>query len=130
MNSIRQRLDHLLTWLQECQPDIVCLQEIKCREGEYPLKAFQKAGYEHVEIAGQKGYHGVATVSRYPLQRLDTPEFCMHGEARGVAVKVRGVEVHNLYVPAGGDEPDPEINPKFAHKLDFIDRMGTTFTKS
>ena len=52
----------------------------------------------------------------------------MHGEARGVAVKVRGVEVHNLYVPAGGDEPDPEINPKFAHKLDFIDRMDSIYT--
>jgi exodeoxyribonuclease-3 len=71
--------------------------------------------------------HGVAIASRYPLERLDTPDFCMREEARVVAARVKGIDVHNLYVPAGGDEPDPEINDKFAHKLEFLKRMETGY---
>ena len=127
INSVRLRINRVIDFAAREAPDVICLQEIKCREGEFPFKAFNKAGYEHIEVSGQKGYHGVATISRTPIERLETPDFCMHGEARGVAVKVGGYELHNLYVPAGGDEPDVEANPKFAHKLEFIDRMGRVY---
>ena len=127
INSVRLRIDRVCQYLQTHGPEVLCLQEIKCREGEFPLKAFHKIGYEHVEIAGQKGYHGVATISRLPLQRLETPALCRHEEARALSVSVAGLELHNLYVPAGGDEPDTEANPKFAHKLDFIERMARLY---
>lgn len=123
INSVRLRMPRVADFIAREKPDILCLQEIKCREAEYPLKAFEEAGLPYVEIAGQKGMHGVAIGSRYPLQRLDNPDFCMREEARAMSVRVAGIDIHNLYVPAGGDEPDPEINDKFAHKLEFLARM-------
>lgn len=123
INSVRLRMPRVADFIAREKPDVLCLQEIKCRESEFPLKAFKEAGLPYVEVAGQKGMHGVAIGSRYPLERLDNPGFCMRDEARAMSVRVGGVEVHNLYVPAGGDEPDPEINDKFAHKLEFLARM-------
>ncbi|MFC7292323.1 exodeoxyribonuclease III [Hirschia litorea] len=123
INSVRLRMPRVADFIAREKPDILCLQEIKCREAEYPLKAFEEAGMPYVEIAGQKGMHGVAIGSKYPIERLDTPDFCMRGEARALSVKIAGIEIHNLYVPAGGDEPDPVINEKFAHKLEFLARM-------
>ncbi len=123
INSVRLRIDRVVAFIKREKPDILCLQEIKCQEAEYPLKAFEKAGLPHVAIAGQKGMHGVAIASRHPIERLDPPPFCQHNHARAVAVRVAGFEVHNLYVPAGADIPDPAVNDKFAHKLDFVERM-------
>ncbi|MHA1554190.1 MAG: exodeoxyribonuclease III, partial [Alphaproteobacteria bacterium] len=80
-------------------------------------------------VRGQKGYHGVATVSRRPLKTVTSQAFCGKDDARHVAVTVQlgraPVTVHNTYVPAGGDEPDPQTNEKFAHKLDFLKELGT-----
>ncbi|MGF1463165.1 MAG: exodeoxyribonuclease III [Maricaulaceae bacterium] len=127
INSVRLRIDQVLKFLLQHQPDVLCLQEIKCREQQFPAKALAEAGWPHMAIAGQKGSHGVAAVSRRPLSRLPSHDFCRQGDARHVSVLVDGVEVHNFYVPAGGDEPDPAINPKFDHKLDFLDRMRAYF---
>lgn len=129
INSVRLRVGRVLDFAARENPDVICLQEIKCREGEFPAKEFRKAGYEHIQIAGQKAYHGVAVVSRLPMERLDNPAFCMRDEARAMSVKVAGIEVHNLYVPAGGDEPDPDINDKFAHKLDFLKCMEDVYSQ-
>ena len=89
--------------------------------------AFRDAGYRHIEIHGQKGYHGVAIVSRLPLIAVDKRRFCGKEDARHIAATVsygeRPITIHNLYIPAGGDEPDPEVNPKFAHKLSFLDEL-------
>ena len=108
---------------------MLCLQETKCRDAEFPLAAFRRFGYEHIAINGQKGYHGVAIASRLPFARIERRGFCDKGDARHIAVAltsgVREIMVHNLYVPAGGDEPDPVINPKFAHKLGFLDEMAS-----
>src|SRR5208283_2096253 len=89
-----------------------------------------KLGYPHVAINGQKGYHGVAIASKIPLQIIDRRSFCEKGDARHIAVALspggahgKAITLHNFYVPAGGDEPDPAINPKFAHKLAFLDEM-------
>ncbi|ACK49309.1 exodeoxyribonuclease III Xth [Methylocella silvestris BL2] len=130
INSVRLRIDLVARFLNEHAPDLLCLQETKCRDAEFPLSAFHKLGYPHVEINGQKGYHGVAIASRLPLGDIDRRGFCEKGDARHLAVSftpqgaARPVRLHNFYVPAGGDEPDPLINPKFAHKLAFLDEMA------
>ena len=85
------------------------------------------AGYPYVEIHGQKGYHGVAIASRLPLTAIDKRSFCGKNDARHIAATVaygeRPITIHNLYIPAGGDEPDPDRNVKFAHKLSFLDEL-------
>lgn len=123
INSVRLRALRVEAFLKAHKPDVLCLQEIKCREAEFPTGVFTGLGYSHIQIAGQKGLHGVATVSRIPLEAIEPPGFCNLGHARILASRVAGYELHNIYLPAGGDEPDPEINDKFAHKLEFLDRM-------
>ena len=127
INSVRLRLPLVLGFLRDSQPDILCLQEIKCPEEFFPYQAFHDAGYPHVIISGQKGYHGVATISRLPLELVERRDFCTKGDCRHVSTRFMAgglsVLLHNFYVPAGGDEPDPEVNPKFRHKLDFIEEM-------
>ena len=123
INSVRLRIDRVAAFLRREKPDVLCLQEIKCLEDQFPRKAFEAAGYSHIHLSGQKGMHGVAIVSRIEMESLETPGLCRHGHARCAAVKVAGFELQNLYVPAGADIPDPAVNEKFAHKLDFIERM-------
>lgn len=127
INSVRLRIDRVLDFLRREKPDVLCLQEIKCLEDQFPRAAFEKAGFEHIHLSGQKGMHGVATVSRVPLEKIETPPLCREGHARCASVKVAGFELHNLYVPAGADIPDPALNDKFAHKLDFVERMRATY---
>ena len=127
INSVRLRIELVKRLLEETQPDVLCLQEIKCRNDAFPRAALAELGYVHQHVVGQKGWHGVATVSRLPLEELEAPAFCQRGEARVAASRVAGVTIHNLYVPAGGDEADPEVNPKFAHKLDFLARMEADY---
>ena len=90
-----------------------------------------KLGYNHIALNGQKGYHGVAIVSRHAFAEERRRDFCAKGDSRHVAVtlkgKAAGAEIYNLYVPAGGDEPDPDINDKFAYKLAFVDEMAGWF---
>lgn len=127
INSVRLRMPLVEQFLKDYQPDILCLQETKCPDNHFPLKEFYKLGYEHIAISGQKGYHGVATISRRPINNIDIVEFCEMGDCRHLSVTVQAGEkqlrIHNFYVPAGGDEPNPEINPKFAHKLQFLEEM-------
>ena len=128
INSVRLRIDLVGRYLAEKAPDVLCLQETKCPDANFPHGAFRAAGYPHIAISGQKGYHGVAIVSRVPFASHSVRDFCKKGDARHLRVILDGplkdVELHNFYVPAGGDEPDPAINPKFAHKLAFVDEMA------
>lgn len=127
INSVRLRMPLVERFLKETAPDVLCLQETKCANDQFPEKAFRALGYPHIAIHGQKGYHGVATVSRKPFDDIVRQDFCAIGDARHLSTRLtvgeRRVRVHNFYVPAGGDEPDPAINPKFRHKLDFIEEM-------
>jgi len=127
INSVRLRMPLVARFLQAEAPDVICLQETKCRDSEFPAKDFRALGYEHIATHGQKGYHGVAIASKRPLRELDRRDFCGAGHARHLAVEFDAggapFVLHNFYVPAGGDEPDRDINPKFAHKLDFLDEM-------
>ena len=128
INSVRLRIDLIARYLAEHRPDVLCLQETKCPDANFPFAAFRDAGYPHIAINGQKGYHGVAMVSRVPFAASAKRDFCAKGDARHLHVvlgdEAQGLELHNFYVPAGGDEPDPEINVKFAHKLAFVDEMA------
>ncbi|MCW6507251.1 exodeoxyribonuclease III [Lichenifustis flavocetrariae] len=130
INSVRLRLPIVRRFIGEYQPDIVCLQETKCPDDQFPTADLRALGYEHIVVNGQKGYHGVAVLSRLPIASVERGLFCRHGHSRHLAVTLgeaagsaSGLTIHNFYVPAGGDEPDPEINDKFAHKLHFLDCM-------
>jgi exodeoxyribonuclease-3 len=128
VNSVRMRAEQAARFIREAAPDILCLQEIKCRDGEFPREAFAEAGLPHLKIAGQKGSHGVAIASRLPIEDAPPLALCRERHARVVTGKVAGIEIVNLYVPAGGDEPDREANPKFDHKLDFLERLTASMS--
>jgi exodeoxyribonuclease III len=130
INSVRLRIGLVGRFVDSHGPDILCLQEIKCETGLFPAQALADMGLPHLVVRGQKGWHGVAIASRVPLEDIEPPDFCRHGEARVAAARIGGaggIEVHNLYVPAGGDVPDRAANPKFDHKLDFLARMDACY---
>ncbi|MGB6758003.1 MAG: exodeoxyribonuclease III [Xanthobacteraceae bacterium] len=130
INSVRLRIDLVAKFIRSARPDILCLQETKCPDDAFPLKRFKRLGYENVALNGQKGYHGVTVISRLPFERTSIQNFCGKTDCRHVSA-VFGeraglrdpITVHNFYVPAGGDFADPQVNPKFAHKLGFLDEM-------
>ncbi len=122
INSVRLRAGLVERLLTEEAPDVLCLQECKTPVEKMPL--FDALGYHHVVARGQKGYNGVAILSRTPIEEVDAFDFAKLGHARHVAARLRdGTVVHNFYVPAGGDEPDRERNVKFGQKLDYLDEM-------
>ena len=127
INSVRLRIDLVTHFLETQKPDILCLQETKCMNGQFPHGPFRKLGYEHHVINGQKGYHGVAILSRFPLEEEDSLVFCDKPDARHASALIKTphgpLRIHNFYVPAGGDIPDAEANEKFAHKLGFLEEM-------
>ncbi|WP_370373517.1 exodeoxyribonuclease III [Henriciella pelagia] len=128
INSIRLRAPNVQAFLRQEAPDVLCLQEIKCQTAEFPEKPFKELGYGHFQVLGQSGgHHGVAIVSKHPIEAGDAPLLCREGHARVQTAKIEGFEIHNIYLPAGGDEPDPETNDKFAHKLDFLACMSRDF---
>jgi len=130
VNSVRHRINLVTRFLREEQPDVLCLQETKVMNELFPAEAFRKLGYGHQAIHGQKAYHGVAILSRLPFKKSGTQDFCREGHARHIGVTFEnGVELHDFYVPAGGDIPDPHKNEKFAHKLDFLRGMEKFFAK-
>ncbi|MDB5480571.1 MAG: exodeoxyribonuclease [Caulobacteraceae bacterium] len=122
VNSVRLRIDQVARFAAERSPDVLCLQEIKCQDGEFPAEALVEAGFPHVKIRGQKGWHGVAIASRLPIEAAPPLDLCREGHARCVSGVVAGIELHNLYIPAGGDVPD-RASRKFDHKLDFYERL-------
>jgi exodeoxyribonuclease-3 len=129
INSVRLRSALVQRFLKEEAPDVLCLQEIKVEEGLFPRQIFEEMGYPHLAVHGQKGYHGVATASRVPFETTEKAWFCGKTDARHVCTQVGEVEIHNVYIPSGGDVPDPEANEKFAHKLAFIDELGAWLKK-
>jgi len=128
INSVRLRLPLVAHFLRRERPDVLCLQETKVVNDLFPREALASLGYVHQAIHGQKGYHGVAILSRLPFLELEPRRFCDKDDCRHIAVCLEsGAELHNFYVPAGGDIPDPSLNVKFAHKLDFLREMTSMF---
>jgi exodeoxyribonuclease III len=126
INSVRLRIGLVERVLKELQPDILCLQETKCPQGQFPSAPLHALGYGYIAEFGQKGYHGVAIVSKLPFKGEAKRAFCRKDDCRHVSIAIgapKPITIHNLYVPAGGDEPDPKINEKFAHKLQFLEEL-------
>ncbi len=129
INSVRLRKNLVARVLRTYEPDVLCLQEIKCPTALFPKEPFQKLGYAHIAVNGQKGYHGVATLSRHEFADQEVLDFCNKGDTRHIAVSIRPnnaqpMRIDNVYVPSGGDVPDRTENEKFDHKLRFLDEMG------
>jgi exodeoxyribonuclease-3 len=128
INSIRLRIDNVRRLIAEWAPDVLCLQETKTPDQLFPRDAFEALGYRHMLVHGMKGYNGVAILSRSSFQPSGIRTWCNRADCRhAVAELPGGIELHNIYVPAGGDVPDPEANPKFAHKLQFLDEITAWF---
>ena len=124
VNSIRSRPPLVLAWLERSRTDVLCLQETKVQDGDFPVAPFEDAGYR-VACFGQKRWNGVAIVSRLPIENEirgfgggDTEE-----EARMIRATVGGVTIVNTYVPQGRDVEDPH----FTYKLEWLERLLSLF---
>ena len=128
INSVRLREPIVLQLLQDEAPDVLCLQECKSPVELIPTEGFAELGYTHMVARGQKGYNGVAILSKLPLQDAGGLDLANLGHARHVAATLpNGVTIHNHYVPAGGDVPDREKNEKFGQKLDYLTELRDIF---
>ena len=124
VNSVRTRLEQLTGWLKERQPDIACLQELKCQDEQFPRSALEDLGY-NVAVHGQKSYNGVAILSKLPFDEVITrlpgdeaDEQARYIEAV-VSVASGVVRVGGLYLPNG----NPVGTEKFAYKLGWMQRL-------
>ena len=128
INSVRLRAPLVTRLLAEEGPDVLCLQECKSPVEKIPMEVFEAAGYSHMVARGQKGYNGVAILSRLPIEEAGSEDFADLGHARHIAGRLEnGVTIHNFYVPAGGDVPDRDKNVKFGQKLDYLTEMRDHF---
>lgn len=127
INSVRLRQSLVIDLINEAAPDIICLQETKTPDEHFPANTFHDAGYKHIHFTGMKGYNGVAIISKHPFEENQVYHRVGKEDCRHISVKCNGFDLHNIYIPAGGDEPDREINEKFGHKLDFVDEMNAFF---
>jgi exodeoxyribonuclease-3 len=130
INSVRLRLDLVLDRLQKLDLDVLCLQETKTQDEFFPVDALVQAGWPHIVMRGEKSYNGVAIISRLPIEESWHLNWAGREDCRHIAARIAGQTIHNFYVPAGGDEPDRARNPKFGHKLDFLDEMTAYFMAS
>ena len=130
INSVRLRLNQVLDFINEKKIDTLCLQETKTQDEFFPSADFTKIGMKHQYYRGEKSYNGVAILSNTKFTNMSYIDYCIKGDTRHMSVKFKNdIELHNFYVPAGGDEPDISINPKFEHKVSFLNEMKINFLK-
>lgn len=131
INSLRLRLPLLAKFVKEVNPHIICLQETKVVDADFPLLDVKALGYDFIEFIGEKSYNGVAILSKIPLKKKNAIDILEYGHKRHISAifdtKIGEVELHNFYIPAGGDIPDVALNNKFDHKLKFVDWMAQYF---
>jgi exodeoxyribonuclease-3 len=127
INSVRLRLGLVEELTRLIRPDVLCLQEIKVADELFPAQQLKEMGYAHQAVRGMKSYNGVAILSRLELSNVSSRNFCGKEDSRHIQAEIDGITVHNFYVPAGGDIPDPDENVKFAHKLGFLDEVTGWF---
>jgi Exonuclease III len=114
INSVRLRLHHVLRFIKEQNIDVICLQETKTPDEYFPTEEFKNNGYQHHYFRGEKSYNGVAIISKLKFTDENYINWCKKGDTRHMSVILKNeIELHNFYVPAGGDEPDVSINSKF-----------------
>ncbi len=133
INSVRLRIGLVAKVVDRLKPDILCLQETKTPDEFFPVDALVEKGFTHHHFAGMKAYNGVAIFSKIPLEDRQLHSRCGKNDMRHISAKVKAkggaFELHNIYIPAGGDEPDPAVNEKFKHKLNFVDELTRWFPK-
>jgi len=127
INSVRLRIDLIAELVRHVNPDVLCLQEIKVVNELFPAAALAEMGLVHQAVAGMKSYNGVAILSRLPITESSVRSWCDKEDCRHIEAEIAGIRIHNFYVPAGGDIPDPDLNIKFAHKLKFLDQVTAWF---
>jgi exodeoxyribonuclease-3 len=126
VNSIRARRQHVIDWLDAVQPDVLCLQELKVTDADFPYDEIRECGYE-AAVFGQKTYNGVAIVSRYPVSNVvqglsdgeDDPQ------ARLISGEIDGVTILSAYFPNGGEVG----SDKFDYKLRWMARLREALAK-
>jgi len=129
VNSVRQRLDHLVAWLKERQPDIVCLQEIKCVDDAFPREPLEALGY-NVAVHGQKTFNGVALLSKLPFDEVAPGLIGDESDVQArflealVSTKTGVVRVVSLYLPNG----NPPNTEKYPYKINWMERLAN-FTR-
>lgn len=130
INSVRLRLNLIQKLVDEENPDVLCLQETKVVDELFPEEALASMGFKYQHFVGMKSYNGVAILSKHPLSNKRVKNWCDKEDCRHIyATLVNDIEVHCLYIPAGGDVPDPIENPKFEHKLSFLDQTTAWWKK-
>ncbi|NDF12679.1 MAG: exodeoxyribonuclease III [Proteobacteria bacterium] len=129
INSVRLRMPLIKQLVAEQNPDILCLQETKAEDHVFPALDLKSLGFTHLAFAGQKSYNGVCILSKVPLTNIMTERFVNDDKRHIRATLPNGTELHNFYIPAGGDIPDTKLNPKYDHKLRFVEEMTAYFTK-
>ncbi len=128
INSVRLRVAHVLRFLKENQIDIICLQETKTADEFFPHEEFSNNGFKHQKYRGEKSYNGIAILSKVEFTDFGYVNWAKRDDTRHIYVKINNnIELHNFYVPAGGDEPDITNNSKFEHKISFINEMKNYF---
>lgn len=120
VNSIRARLPRLLAWLEDRRPDVLCVQELKCLEDQFPAAEIAALGYRAI-VNGQRTYNGVAILARSeiadPLSGLS--DAVQDPQSRVIAGTVFGVRILSVYVPSGQDVG----SPAYQYKLEWLDRL-------
>jgi exodeoxyribonuclease III len=120
VNSVKVRFPALLSWLEECRPDVLCLQEIKCLAADFPILELRGLGY-YAEVVGQKSYNGVALLSREPARDVIStlPGGDEDVQARYVEATIGDVRVASLYLPNG----NPVASDKYPYKMAWLRRL-------
>lgn len=128
VNGVRSRLEHMARLINDLAPDVLCLQETKVPNELFPSAFFADLGFSNQHIHGQKSHHGVAILARIPLLEPQKDVYAAQDDCRHLSVDVllakHMIQIHNFYVPSGGDEPDVSVNEKFAHKMRFWHDMA------
>ena len=130
INSVRIRIPIIEKLVKEQNPDIICLQETKVINELFPVNEIKKLGFDYVEFDGEKSYNGVAIFSKIPLSNINKINILDSNHKRHISASFLDLNLYNFYVPAGGDIPDINVNPKFDFKLKFVDWMSNYFGKN
>jgi len=123
VNSVNVRKPLLSRLIEEISPEVICLQETKSDNSSFPTDFFEKKNYKCC-LNGIRSYNGVAIISKQEPKKFLCHDYCGKKDGRHIEVEIGDYKIHSVYVPAGGDEPDPRINKKFQHKLDFLDELS------
>lgn len=124
VNSIAVRLPQALEWVKAAQPDVLCLQEIKCTDDKFPAASFQELGY-HAEIFGQPSYNGVAILSRTEASQVQKgfPDDAPEAQRRLLSALINGVRIVNVYIPNGSEVG----SEKYDYKLAWLGQLKNFF---